>query len=95
MELPGFCRLRCSDLRCSNARASCAGEYKSWCADVDTNTAKRVEKRVATLKRGGPAWSVDDAAAAPFARLGPYVALVGEYEALPRPNFRGPGRNVA
>ena len=75
---PCACQLRCADLACSNARASCRGEYATWCTDVDTNTAKRVEKRVATLKRGGPAWRVDAGAADAFTALGPYVAIVGE-----------------
>ena len=48
------------------------------------NAAKRVEKRVATLKRGGPAWRLDEEAAAPFRSAfgGPggnrFVAVVGE-----------------
>ena len=78
---PCACQLRCSDLQCSNARASCRNEFAAWCTDVDTNTAKRVEKRVATLKRGGPAWRVDASARGPFGRLGVFVALVGEQKA--------------
>ena len=77
------CQLSCRDLQCSNARASCGAEFKGWCSDMDMNAAKRVEKRVATLKRGGPAWRLDADAAAPFRDLfgaggAPFVALVGE-----------------
>ena len=72
------------------------------------NAAKRVEKRVATLKRGGPAWRLDEEAAAPFRSAfgGPggnrFVAVVGEqkcgttlvYDALVQSTALRPAANA-
>lgn len=76
---PCACQLACTDLQCANARRRCATEF-AWCSDLDTNNAKRVEKKVATLKVTGPAWRVSDDALAPLAVLHNrrFVALIGE-----------------
>ena len=53
---PCACQLACADLQCANARRRCDTEF-NWCSDMDTNAAKRIEKKVATLKvraRPGP-----------------------------------------
>ena len=46
-------------------RERCDTEF-NWCSDMDTNAAKRIEKKVATLKVKGPAWSVSEDAFGPF-----------------------------
>jgi len=76
---PCACQLACTDLQCANARHRCATEF-AWCSDLDTNNAKRVEKKVATLKVTGPAWRVSDDALAPLAvlRNRRFLALIGE-----------------
>ena len=76
---PCACQLACTDLQCANARRRCDNEF-AWCSDMDTNAAKRIEKKVATLKVKGPAWSVSEDAFGPFSvvRGRQYVSLIGE-----------------
>ena len=64
---PCACQLACTDLQCANA--GMRPEF-NWCSDMDTNAAKRIEKKVATLKVKGPAGPFLDA-------FGPLSVLSG------------------
>ncbi|KAJ1453720.1 P-loop containing nucleoside triphosphate hydrolase protein [Pelagophyceae sp. CCMP2097] len=72
------CQIQCTDLQCSNALRLCQHDFGRWCSGIDTNTAKRVEKRIATLKMRGAPWSIDNASIAAFPPDTKYIAIIGE-----------------